>query len=116
MIREQNGNLNWRNTGKPSALIGKPTAPTAVPAGLSDLKIRAVRIAPGVAARVTPIDLNVVYQRMAAPQELDLIIATNILVYYDVFEQSLALANIEGLLRDGGLLLSNNALLELPVR
>jgi chemotaxis methyl-accepting protein methylase len=52
---------------------------------------------------------------MAAPQEFDLIIATNILVYYDVFEQSLALANIESMLRDGGFLLSNNALLELPV-
>jgi CheR methyltransferase, SAM binding domain len=102
----------WENFG---AQIGKPTAPTPLPAGLSDLKIRAVRIAPGVAARVTPIDLNVVYQRMAAPQELDLIIATNILVYYDVFEQSLALANIQSLLRNGGFLLSNNALLELPV-
>jgi chemotaxis methyl-accepting protein methylase len=51
---------------------------------------------------------------MSEPQNVDLIIATNILVYYDVFEQSLALANIESLLRDGGFLLSNNALLELP--
>ena len=43
-----------------------------------------------------------------------MLIATNILVYYDVFEQSLALANIEKMLQPGGFLLSNNALLELP--
>ncbi len=95
--------------------IGKPVAPAPVPAGLSDLRLRAVRINPAVVVRVTPIDLNIVYQRLAQPENFDLIVATNILVYYDVFEQSLALANIESLLRDGGFLLSNNALLELPV-
>src|SRR5499433_1752383 len=75
--------------------IGKPAAPAAAPAGLSDLKLRAVGIAPAFVGRVTPVDLNIVHQRMATPQDFDLIIATNILVYYDVFEQSLALANIE---------------------
>jgi SAM-dependent methyltransferase len=94
--------------------IGKPAAPAVTPAGLSDLRLRAVRVTPDVVARVTPVDLNIVYQRMAEPQNFDLIIATNILVYYDVFEQSLALANIESALRPGGFLLSNNALLELP--
>src|SRR5215475_5017811 len=95
--------------------IGKPAAPQPTPSGLSDLELRAVRVAPSFVARVTPVDLNIVHQRMAAPQDFDLIIATNILVYYDVFEQSLALANIESMLRDGGFLLSNNALLEAPV-
>src|SRR5215468_5480763 len=95
--------------------IGKPAAPVGAPAGLSELKLRAVRVAPAVVARVRPVDLNIVYQRMAERQNFDLIIATNILVYYDVFEQSLAMANIESLLRPGGFLLSNNALLELPV-
>ncbi|MBZ5495537.1 MAG: hypothetical protein LAP85_03980 [Acidobacteriia bacterium] len=32
-----------------------------------------------------------------------------------MFEQSLALANVELMLRPGGFLLSNNALLELPI-
>jgi hypothetical protein len=95
--------------------IGKPVTPQPAPAGMSGLKLRATRIAPAFVARITPVDLNIVHQRMAAPQDFDLIIATNILVYYDVFEQSLALANIESMLRDGGFLLSNNALLELPV-
>ncbi|MCI0391227.1 MAG: class I SAM-dependent methyltransferase [Acidobacteria bacterium] len=52
----------------------------------------------------------------AEPPNLDLIIATTILVYYDVFEQSLALANIESALRPGGFLLSNNALCGIRAR
>ena len=49
------------------------------------------------------------------PQErFDLIIATNIFIYYDVFEQSLAMLNIERMLRPDGVLLSNNGLIELP--
>jgi hypothetical protein len=80
------------------------------------LKVRAVSLSPAVVRMIEPHDLNVVLQRMSLPpaEQFDLVIATNILVYYDVFEQSLALANIERMLRPGGLLLSNNALLELP--
>jgi predicted O-methyltransferase YrrM len=37
-----------------------------------------------------------------------------VFVYYDTLDQALALANIEHMLRPGGILLSNNALLELP--
>ena len=96
--------------------IGVPVAPAAVPKGAGDVKVRAVRIRPQVVSLVTPEDVNIVLQRLELPigERFDLIIATNILVYYDVFEQCLALANIERMLRPGGLLLSNNALLELP--
>ena len=41
-------------------------------------------------------------------------ICANVFVYYDLLDQCLALANVEALLRPGGFLLSNNALLELP--
>ena len=34
-------------------------------------------------------------------ERFDLIIATNVLVYYDVFEQSLALANLATMMRRG---------------
>jgi hypothetical protein len=96
--------------------IGVPVTPVSVPAGAGDVKVRAVRIRPAIVSTITPEDLNIVVQRLetAAAERFDLIIATNILVYYDVFEQSLALANIEHMLRPGGFLLSNNALLELP--
>ena len=97
--------------------IGAPAAPVVPPAGLGDLKIRAVRVRPAIVALIKPEDTNIVLQRLDLPNRegFDLLIATNILVYYDVFEQSLALANVERMLRPGGFLLSNNALLELPI-
>jgi hypothetical protein len=96
--------------------IGAPAKPVAVSPGLGDLRIRAVSVRPGIVSLITPEDTNIVLQRLETPggQGFDLLIATNILVYYDVFEQSLALANIEKMLQPGGFLLSNNALLELP--
>lgn len=97
--------------------IGAPVAPVAPPRALGELKVRAVSIRPAVVSLLSSEDVDIVLQHLnVAPAEgFDLIIATNILVYYDTFEQSLALANIERMLRPGGLLLSNNALLELPV-
>jgi hypothetical protein len=97
--------------------IGLTVAPVAPPAALGELKIRAVSIRPAVVSRLSSEDVDIVLQHLnvAAAERFDIIIATNILVYYDTFEQSLALANIEQMLRPGGLLLSNNALLELPV-
>jgi SAM-dependent methyltransferase len=103
----------WERLGE---RIGVPVTPAAVPAGAGDVKVRAVRIRPAVVRSIVPYDLNIVAQRMELRpgEEFDLIVATNILVYYDVFDQSLALKNVERMLRPGGLLLSNNALLELP--
>ena len=95
--------------------IGAPALPVAIPADLSDVKVRAVRIKPLVVSRITPIDVNIVLQRLEPDSEqFDLIIATNILVYYDVFEQSLAMVNIENMLRPGRFLICNNALPEFP--
>jgi hypothetical protein len=96
--------------------IGKPIAPVPVPRGLGSLKVRAVLVRQQIVSLINPEDLNIVLQRSNLPagEAFDLMIATNIFVYYDVFEQSLALANVQRMLRPGGLLLSNNALLELP--
>jgi hypothetical protein len=96
--------------------IGSPATPVAIPAGVSGLEVRAVRIRPTVVSRITATDLNIVLQRpdLAAAERFDLIIGTNIFVYYDIYEQSLAMLNMERMLRPGGFLLSNNALLELP--
>jgi len=98
--------------------IGKPAArpsPLTVPAGLSDLKLRAVRIAPAFVARITPVDLKHSSQRMAAPAGLRLIIATNIWSITTSSSRAWRSRISKALLRDGGFLLSNNALLELPV-
>ena len=57
--------------------------------------------------------MNIVYQRLPISdpeQEFDLIIGTNIFIYYGAFEQSLARENIAAMLRPGGYLLTNNLL------
>ena len=75
-----------------------------------------MRVRPSVAAAVRPVDLNVVYSRLERPESerFDLVVATNILVYYDTFEQCLAMANVASMTAVGGLFLTNNILLELP--
>ena len=103
----------WEQSG---LQIGANAKPVTVPANIENLLLRAVRVRPQVVTQITPQDLNVVAQHLelAPAEKFDLIVATNILVYYDVLAQSLALKNIEYLLKPGGWLLSNNALLELP--
>lgn len=75
-----------------------------------------MRVDPGVVAGVEPRDLNAVHQRLLLPpaERFDLVVATNVLVYYDRFEQALALANLASMTADGGLFLTNNAVPELP--
>ena len=52
------------------------------------------------------LDVNIVTERLDG-QAFDLVIATNVLIYYDLFEQALALSNVEAMLRPGGFLLAN---------
>jgi chemotaxis methyl-accepting protein methylase len=100
----------WKSFGR---RIGEETTARA-PEGVD---LRAVRVRPDVVLSIEPHDLNVIVERLVPTQDderFDLIVATNVLVYYSVFEQSLALANIAAMLRPGGVLLSNNVLVELP--
>ena len=96
--------------------IGTPVQPAPVPPAFEQTRVRAIRVRPELVTRLTPVDLNIVLQRLQLDpgDKFDLIIATNILVYYDTFEQSLALANVASMLRPSGFLLSNNGLTELP--
>jgi hypothetical protein len=94
--------------------IGDDTRAMPAPAGV---EVRAVRVRPGVLALLQVRDVNIVVERVdpsSGSDRFDLVVATNTLVYYDVLEQSLALANIAAMLRPGGFLLSNNVLVELP--
>ena len=54
------------------------------------------------------------WSRCPTTERFDLIVATNILVYYDAFEQGLALANISKMLRPGGYFVTNYAVSPLP--
>jgi len=102
----------WKAFG--GSIGEETTAAQSPPRGVD---VRVVRVRPDVVSSIEVRDLNVVLERLAPladEERFDLIIATNILVYYDVFEQSLALANVASMLRPGGFLLSNNVLVELP--
>ena len=86
------------------------------PRGVAGVRVRGVDVTPATLARLHVVDANVVYERVevAAGEGFDLVVASNVLVYYDTFEQTLALANLAAMLRRGGLLITNNALLEIP--
>ncbi len=87
----------WQNLG---SQVGRPVTAIPVPAGSPGFATRAVEVRPSMIARVQPLDMNIVYQRLALPadEHFDLIIGTNIFLYYGGFEQSLARANIASML------------------
>jgi SAM-dependent methyltransferase len=97
----------WRSFGSE---IGTPIAPIQPPPALNGLETRAVAIRPEVVLSCKPVDLNVVFEQFAgsATKPFDLIIATNVFLYYDTFEQALALQNISTLLKPGGFFLTND--------
>jgi chemotaxis methyl-accepting protein methylase len=86
--------------------------PLPAPQALADVTVRAVAIAPRFVSRVVPLDLNIEAQRADSEpgQAFDLVVATNILVYYDRFQQSLAMASIALMMDPAGIFLSNDAL------
>jgi hypothetical protein len=95
--------------------VGEKAAPAAAPPAAGRVDVRAVRVRPDVVQAITARDLNVILQRpdpLPDGERFDLVIATNILIYYDVFEQSLAAMNIARMLHSGGVLLTNNPLPE----
>jgi hypothetical protein len=62
--------------------------------------------------RCQPENLNIVLERipLAEADRFDLMVGTNVFIYYDSFERSLALENAGGMLKHGGLLLTNDRL------
>lgn len=96
----------WRELG---AQIGQPVAPIPVPEAAPGFQTRAVKLRPAVVSRIKPVNMNIVYQRLPLPpgERFDLIIGTNIFLYYGGFEQLLARVNVAAMLKPGGYLLSS---------
>jgi len=92
--------------------IGAPVAPLRAPPQVQNVERRAVRIRPEVVRMLDPQPLNIVLQHSSSGY--DLIIGTNVFVYYDAFEQALSMLNIDSMTALGGILLSNNLLEECP--
>ena len=99
----------WKNFGDALAM---PAPAITTPANLPDVDARAVRFPTATVLAMDTADVNIVSQRLNLPaaERYDLVVATNILVYYTPFEQALALANIAAMLKPGGLLLTNDEL------
>ena len=104
----------WANLGD---RIGTAIPPAVTPPDTVQVKMRTVRVRADIVKAIVPDDLDIVVQRLdslASGDLFDVIIATNVLVYYSVFEQSLALGNVATMLRPGGLFLSNQFVEPLP--
>ena len=73
-----------------------------------------MRIRPEIVRACEPLYLDIVVERLNVPaaERFDLIVGTNIFIYYDSFQQSLALENAGAMLKPGGLLLTNDSLPE----
>ena len=96
-------------------VIGAPV-PVTVPPGIGPVKLRALSVRPSVVHRIAARDVNITAQVLALSDDerFDLIVGTNVFLYYDRLQQALAMASVARMLRPGGLLLSNNALVEAP--
>ena len=103
----------WQRFGAP---IGRAVPAAPPPAIAGDVRVRAVAVRPSIVTAVTPEDVNIIIERLEPPESerYDLIVATNILVYYDAFEQALALANVASMLKPGGFFLTNYAVTPRP--
>ncbi len=99
----------WQKLG---SVIGKPVARIPVPAAATGIWNRAISVRPDIVKRVIPVDMNVVFETVPLPsdKQFDLIIGTNIFIYYAGLEQSLARANLGTMIKPGGFLLSNESL------
>ena len=103
----------WERFGDRIGGATKAVAPTSA----GRVAVRSVLVRPSVVLSTIPRDVNIVLQRLepaSAGDQFDIILATNLLLYYDVFEQSLAVANVARMLRPGGIFLSNDRIFELP--
>jgi hypothetical protein len=93
----------WKTFGDRIGAPAQASAPKAM-AELADL--RAVRVRPSAVQRLSVLDLNIVAERLD-DAAFDLVIATNVFIYYDVVEQALAMANVGAMLKPGAFLLAN---------
>lgn len=97
--------------------IGAEVAPIPPPPVAGAVRIRALGVRPAVTLSIASHDLNIIVEHLDAladAERFDLIVATNILVYYDRFEQALALTNVAKMLRPGGYFLTNYSLAAAP--
>ena len=72
-----------------------------------NLRSRLIHVPAQSASAIRATRLNIVSERLVPVPQYDLVVATNILLYLSDADLSLALANIQFMLRDGGYLVHN---------
>jgi hypothetical protein len=103
----------WQHFGE---IIGSPAEPLPIPRTLRGVDLRAVAISTRFASVLEARDLDIVGQtadsqaNTGSKSGFDLVVATNILVYYDRFEQALAMASIVHIMNTDGVFLANTVL------
>lgn len=99
----------WEHFGE---VIARATRPLPAPSTLKGVMSRAIAVKPRWAERVEAQDLDVVTETedLAPGAGFDLVVATNVLIYYDLFEQALAMTSIVHMMNRGGIFLANHAL------
>lgn len=90
--------------------------PSTLPTAAGALRLRTLSVDPVLLDRINVTDVNITAQRLdlAAEERFDLVVATNVFLYYDRLQQGLAMVAISNMLKPGGILFSNNALAEVP--
>jgi hypothetical protein len=94
--------------------VGDSITPLPAPPAVQNVDRRALRVRPEVVTLLQPALLNVVLQQTNPAEKFDLIVATNVFIYYDGFERVLSLLNIESMLSNGGVFLSNDFSADFP--
>jgi hypothetical protein len=89
--------------------IGMPVAAQAP----ADSDLRVVRVSTAAVNTLVADDANIIVERSRLGP-FDLVIATNVLLYYGPFDQAMAMANVGAMLKSGGLFLTNTALPDAP--
>ena len=93
----------WQRFG--DRVGGPAQAPASKPiAEMAEL--RAVRARPSAVQRLSVLNVNIVTERVDG-EAFDLVIATNVFIYYDLLEQALAMSNVHAMLKPGAFLLAN---------
>jgi hypothetical protein len=105
----------WETFGRQ---VGSPAQAPASKTVDAIAELRAIRARPSAVRQMSVLDLNVVTERLEG-YAFDLVIATNVFIYYDVLEQALAMSNVGAMLGPGAFLLANvaaPALASVPLR
>jgi hypothetical protein len=93
----------WQTFG---GQIGAPVPVPTSKAIANQAEWRAVRARPSAVQRMSVLDVNIVTDRLDG-ELFDLVIATNVFIYYDLLDQALAMSNVEAMLKPGTFLLAN---------